>query len=419
MTTKPLISNGVSPTEVAGLPPIVCVGTPRWEGGDYLTSTVQLMSELARTERVLYVDYPFTYKDIWAAKRGTAAGIPVEALQGQEPALQVRALAHGGQVQLLRLPPFLPANFLQNPWLYDQVLKFNTRRGLKAIKQALNSLGWATERPIVINAFNPALGNALAGKLNESVLLYYCYDEISAAPWIARHGARHEQQLLQSADCTVVSSQGLVRTKKGLAQRLALVKNGVDLSIFQTTNQGRPAELPAGPIIGYIGSVDDRLDVELLAAIARAFPEVPLVFVGRIVAEHQAAILRKFPNVYLLGAKPKERLGDYVHAFTVGLIPFVKNDLTAGIYPLKVNEYFALGVPVVSTNFGDLTDFSEYIYVAEQTGDFIAGLEQVLAGNLPAEREACQQFATQNTWEGRAQVLRQLLLDIHQQKQSA
>ncbi len=401
------------------LPPIVCVGTPRWEGGDYLTSTVQLMSELARTERVLYVDYPYTYKDLWTAQRGTAKGIPVDVLSGQALALQPRTLAHGGQVQLLRLPLFLPANFFKNTWLYDQLLRFNAARARKAIQQALDQLGWAVERPIVINAFNPALGNALAGQLNESLQLYYCYDEISAAPWVARHGARHEQQMLQNADCTVVSSQGLFRTKEALAKQLALVKNGVDLSIFTTTDQGRPADLPSGPIIGYIGSVDERLDLELLCATAKAFPETTLVFLGRIVAEAHANKLSTLTNVHLLGSRPKERLGDYVNAFTVGLIPFVKNDLTAGIYPLKINEYFALGVPVVSTHFADLSDFSQYISIGEQTSDFLAALAQILDGKLPAEPEACQAFAAKNTWEGRAKQLRGLMADLHQQKHSS
>ncbi|MEL6655720.1 MAG: hypothetical protein AAFP77_16800 [Bacteroidota bacterium] len=412
MTTKLLISTGALAPEGGKLPPIICVGTPRWEGGDYLTSTVQLMSELARTARVLYVDYPFTYKDMWAAQRGT----PVDVLRGQAPALQTRTLPHGGQVQLLRLPPFLPANFFTNTWLYDQVLKFNARRARKAIQLALSKLGWAAEQPIVINAFNPALGNALAGQLNESLLVYYCYDEISAAPWIARHGARHEQQLLQTADCTVVSSQGLVRTKEASAKQLALVKNGVDLSIFKTSSQGRPEDLPAGPIIGYIGSVDDRLDLELLCSVAKTFPETSVVFLGRIVSEDHANVLTEFPNVYLLGTRPKDRLGNYVNAFTVGLIPFVKNDLTAGIYPLKINEYFALGVPVVSTHFADLSDFRKYIRIGNQTDDFLAALEQVLSGDLPAEPELCQQFAAQNTWEGRAEQLRDLLAQLHQQK---
>lgn len=416
MTSKDTMPTNQQLAAGDSLPPVICVGFPRWEGGDYLTSTVQLMSELARHERVLYIDYPFTYKDLWSARNKPESGIPVKALRGEESSLQTRELRPNGQVHLLRLPPFLPANFIASEWLYDLVLRLNASRALRAIRRAIAELGWEDERPIVINAFNPALGNALAGKLNESFLAYYCYDEISAAPWIARHGARHEQYFLRTADCTVVSSRGLWRNKAPFAKDVALVQNGVDLSIFQSSGH-RPTDLPEGPIIGYIGSVDERLDLELLQAVAAAFPNTPLVLLGRVVAEEYAAALRKFSNVHVLGTRPRHQLGDYVAAFSVGLIPFVKNELTAGIYPLKINEYFALQVPVVSTHFADLSDFDAYIRIGENTADFVRALKRTLAGDLAAEPAACQAFAQQNTWEGRAAKLRQLFMTSLQQKQ--
>lgn len=382
----------------APLPPIVCVGFPRWEGTDYLSSTVQLMGELARHHRVLYVDYPFTYKDLW----GKDAGVPRAAIQGKAPALQERTLAHGGKVQLLRLPPFIPANFLRTNLAYDAVLAWNAQRAGRAIRQALKQLAW--EHPVVINAFNPALGNALAGKLEEQLLAYYCYDEISAAPWIARHGARHEQQFLAKVDVTIVSSQGLYDQKKESTPAITLVKNGVNLDVFKPTGQ-RPADLPTGPVIGYVGSVDDRLDYKLLAAIALNHPEASLVFVGRIMAEQTVRQLGRLPNVYLLGSKPVEQLGDYLAAFSVGLIPFVKNDLTAGIYPLKINEYLALGLPVVSTSFADLSDFTGFIEEAADTATFLKATERALSGHAPADPTARRNFAAGNSWQGRAEKL--------------
>ena len=386
------------------LPPIVCVGFPRWEGTDYLSSTVQLMGELARHHRVLYVDYPFTYKDLW----GKDAGVPRSAIEGEAPALQERTLAHGGKVQLLRLPPFVPANFLRTNLAYDAVLAWNAQRAARAIRRALKQLAW--ENPIVINAFNPALGNALAGKLDEQLLAYYCYDEISAAPWIARHGARHEQRFLANVDVTIVSSQGLYDQKKGSTAAIALVKNGVNLEVFKPTGQ-RPADLPSGQVIGYVGSVDDRLDYKLLAAIALNDSKVSLVFVGRIMDELAVRQLGRLPNVYLLGPKPVEQLGDYIAAFSVGLIPFVKNDLTAGIYPLKINEYLALGLPVVSTRFADLSDFSGYIEEATDTAAFLKATERALSGQAPADPIARRNFAAGNSWQGRAEKLASTLSD--------
>lgn len=386
--------------------PVVCVGFPRWEGSDYLSSTVQLMRELARRRPVLYVDYPYTYKDIWAALRGTDAGVPLATLLGSAPRLQTRTLPDGTLVHLLRLPPFLPANFLTNPRWYDAVNALNAQRAARAIRRATAQLGW--QRPVVINAFNPALGNELAGQLGESLLAYYCYDEISAAPWIARHGSRHEAAFLPRVDMTIVTSQGLYNRKMLQTPACRIIKNGVDLDVFQRQS-ARPTDVPTGPVIGYIGSVDDRLDYALLARVAAAFPAVSLVFVGRIMAAEPAAALAALPNVYLLGSRPPTLLGSYLATFTVGLIPFVKNDLTAGIYPLKINEYLALGLPVVSTHFAVLTDFQGVCTVADDTNAFLAAIAQALLPQPDGEQERRRQFAEQNTWAARAADLDQAL----------
>lgn len=386
--------------------PVVCVGFPRWEGSDYLSSTVQLMRELARRRPVLYVDYPYTYKDLWAALRGADTGVPLSTLLGRAPRLQTRTLPDGTAVHLLRLPPFLPANFLATPRWYDAVNARNAQRAARAIRRATAQLGW--QRPVVINAFNPALGNELAGRLDESLLVYYCYDEISAAPWIARHGSRHEAAFLPRVDLTVVTSQGLYERKQPHTPVCRTIKNGVDLDVFQRQSE-RPADVPSGAVIGYIGSVDDRLDYALLARVAAAFPAVSLVFVGRIMAAEQAAALAALPNVYLLGSRPPTLLGSYLATFTTGLIPFVKNDLTAGIYPLKINEYLALGLPVVSTHFADLSDFQEVCTIADDTDAFLTGIAQALLPQPDAEREYRRRFAEQNTWAARAAELDQAL----------
>lgn len=403
MTNK--VQNNIS-KETRLASPIVCVGFPRWEGTSYLSSTVQLMSELAQTERVLYVDYPYTYKDVWSAKRNRGSGIPLDELKAKAPTLQQRSLPNGKHIHLLRLPPFIPANFLKSPLIYDQLLKWNARRAQKAIQLAMDTLGWSS--PIVINAFNPALGNALAGKLDESQLIYYCYDEIGAAPWIARHGARHEDLFLQKVDKTIVSSAGLYASKSKHTKSCTIVKNGVDLDVFQS-NGSRPEDLPKGTIIGYIGSVDSRLDYGLLTAIAKAYSQCHLVFLGRIMDEKSASQLAQLPNVHLLGQRPVDQLGNYLQAFDIGLIPFVKNDLTAGIYPLKINEYLALGVPVVSTHFADLTDFESICQIAENINDFIQKINIELNKNHPLDISNRKDFASQNTWHKRAVQLLELL----------
>jgi glycosyltransferase involved in cell wall biosynthesis len=93
----------------------------------------------------------------------------------------------------------------------------------------------------------------------------------------------------------------------------------------------------------------------------------------------------------------------------VGLIPFVKNDLTAGIYPLKINEYLALGLPVVSTHFADLSDFQGVCTVADDTNTFLAAIAQALLPQPDGEQERRRRFAEQNTWAARAAALDEAL----------
>ena len=170
---------------------IVCLGFPKWEG-DYMKSTVSLMSELAKKHDVLYVDYPYTWKDLAFRLLGREKTASVTRLLGTQDRLRSLQLQHGQTIHLLTLPPFLPANWLSSSKAYDQLLAWNSRIALKEIQQAMRRLNF--QQAIVVNAFNPALGNVLAGELKEKLLVYYCYDEINGAHWISKHGPRHEQQ---------------------------------------------------------------------------------------------------------------------------------------------------------------------------------------------------------------------------------
>ncbi|MEZ4984184.1 MAG: glycosyltransferase [Saprospiraceae bacterium] len=393
---------------IPGLPPVVCVGFPRWEGSDYLSSTVQLMQALSAYTPVLYVDYPFTWKDVWQARRQHRKDIPVAAILDNEQRLQTNVMPHGGQVHLLRLRPFVPANFFKKDSWYDAVTAWNARRAIPVIQQAIRQLGWVA--PVVINAFNPALGRYLAGKLGESRLVYYCYDEIGAAPWIGRHGSRHEVLFLPKVDEVVVTSKGLLAAKSALNEQCTLVRNGVDLRLFQQKGP-RPDDVPSGKVVGYIGSVDSRLDTLLLEKLAHALPYVSFVFVGRIMEERSRALLAALPNVRLLGSRPPAQLGSYLGAFDVGLIPFAYTPLTAGIYPLKVNEYLSQGIPVVSTRFADMSDFEQVCTVVDDHEAFIRAVMAYLEQDMPDARTARKAFAAANTWEARAKELLAVLVN--------
>jgi len=385
---------------------IICHAFPAWEG-NYVKSTVELMKCVALRHRVLYVDYAYTWTDVFKSMMGKSAA-SWRRILGLETRLRAVDLPSGASLHVLTLPPMLPVNFLKNPRLYDAVNRINGWLVRSSIQHAQRQINMKV--PVIVNAFNPGFGLQVAGHLNESRLIYYCYDEISAAQWAGKHGARLERDFSKKCDAIAVTSEGLLRNKLSLHPHLYLVKNGVDIDLFSrpitATDLPEIPDLKAGQkVIGYLGSVDDRLDFDLLERLFATQAHSQLVFVGRVQSEAIRQRLSRHPNVLLAGAFPPEALPGWVQRMDVCLIPFVKNQFTAGIYPLKVNEYLACGKPVVSTQFADLGDFEQIISIADNGEDFIELVNQALVPAPKAESDRRRAFATANSWSARAMDL--------------
>jgi glycosyltransferase involved in cell wall biosynthesis len=384
---------------------IICLAFPAWEG-NYLKSTVQLMKELAKNNRVLYVDYTYTWKDFINSLRGKGFA-SWKRMLGKEPRLRTERLDNGAEIYILTLPPVIPTNFIKNPAFFDKINALNAYFIEKTINEAQLILGM--EAPSVVNAFNPVFGVHLGGKLGEKQLVYYCYDEIGAATWAKKHGERLENRFIKMVDMVVVTSQGLFNKKSRLHDNCHLVKNGVDFDLFATNNlQVVPSPFMGPPqyekIIGYLGSVDERLDYDLIEKTINLTPHYQYLFVGRVTTKDYESRLKKYSNVVLAGPQPPSTLPNWVQKFDVCWIPFIKNELTAGIYPLKINEYLAAGKPVVSTTFSDLTDFKGIISVAENANEMLDCF------NINSQNSTNRKdFAAQNSWRKRADTLQLLM----------
>lgn len=376
-----------------------------------MTSTVQLLSELTAYHELLYVEYPFTLTDLW---KGAA---PAGRMLGLEPRQRSVGLPHGADIQVLTLPPFLPANWISSAEGHRQLMRWNSRLAKITVRPALRRLGY--ENPVVINAFQPALGALLRGGFDERLLLYYCYDEISAAPWIKKHGPHSERRFLPMADAVITSSRQLAGAKRKANPRCYTVLNGVDDRLFRPQPLHREAPFAREgyqAVIGYLGSVDLRLDYRLLGEVIARCPDYLFVFVGRLNHAGGQGQLSSFDNVRLLGSQPPGSLPGFVQHFDLGIIPFLDNELTAGIYPLKVNEYLAMGKPVVATPFGDMSDFRRHIQLAGNPTAFRQAINRALSENHPKIQQQRIDFARRNSWRERARQLHELIIRLLEEK---
>lgn len=240
-------------------------------------------------------------------------------------------------------PLIIPAH--GRPW----VRAFNQRFLAIQIRRAMRRLRFRR----VLNWTSNPVAAMVARKLGEETVVYHCVDENTAFSGVAPDAlADLERQLIERSDAVFVTSQRLHESKSQHNPRTFLVRHGVDFEHFRRAldaDTSVPTDLSRlpRPVIGFFGLVADWVDVDLMAEIARRFSECSLVLLGKVTTD--VSVLASLPNVHLLGRKPYEELPAYCKGFDLALMPFRINELTLNANPLKVREYLAAGLPVVST----------------------------------------------------------------------
>lgn len=259
----------------------------------------------------------------------------------------------------------------------------------------------------------------LYGELERgNIVLYEYIDEISAAISCGeipeRTYVRH-QQILQDVRCIVIATADklLQEVAAVRSDNYCLVTNGVDIDHF-SVERSRTA-LPDSllhivsrqqPIIGYFGALASWFDYQLLIEAAQQRPEYQFVLIGfdydSSLAEHH---LDSYANIHLLGPIPYQELPAYACWFDVATIPFLVNEITESTSPIKLFEYMALGLPIVTTAMPECRKYRP-VLVAADHGEFIAKLDDALAlRNDGSYQELLRAAALDNSWESKAQQI--------------
>ena len=208
------------------------------------------------------------------------------------------------------------------------------------------------------------------GQFGESKVIYYCVDEWSQFRHLNRDFIlAKERELLARADVVFVVSKHLL----GKHPRAHLIPHGVNFELFAAPGPVAP-DLPAKPVIGFYGNLYDWVDQNLLAAIATLRPQWNLVLIGKIMTD--VSRLQR-PNIHLLGPRPYEALPAYCRGFDVGIIPYKVNDpRMQSVNPLKLREYLAAGLPVVSVDIPEVHGLP--VRLANTPEEFVARIEEAL-----------------------------------------
>jgi hypothetical protein len=246
-------------------------------------------------------------------------------------------------------------------------------------------------------------------ELNSSAVVYDCMDELSAFRGAPPGLRAAEAELLSVADLVFTGGQSLYRSKRTRHPSVHCFPSSVDFQHFaQARTASQEPEDQASiphPRLGYCGVIDERMDLELVAAIADGIPESQVVMIGPVVKINDADLPRR-PNIHWLGGRKYNELPGYMSGWDVALLPFALNESTKFISPTKTPEYLAAGLHVVSTPITDVVrpyGEAELVSIASTHEEAIEAIRrQLTSRSQQAEQErlaSVDAFLSRSSWQ--------------------
>lgn len=356
------------PTRHPGrLPDIVCLSHLRW---NFVFQRPQhLMTRAARERRVVFFEEPVD------------AGSAVD--------VEVRQDASGVFVAVPRLPAAMP------PAARAQAL----RTLLDALLHDLRVRDYASW-------YYTPMALEFSEHLSPLAVVYDCMDELSSFAGAPPDMVRREAQLLDRADLVFTGGQSLFESKVHLHPDVRLFPSSIDVHHFARARSwtGEPGDQAVirRPRLGYCGVIDERMDVQLVDAVAKLRPDWQFVMLGPVVKIDPASLPRH-ANLHYLGMKGYEELPAYLAGWDVALMPFARNESTRFISPTKTPEYLAAGRPVVSTSVRDVVrPYGErhLVRIADEPARFVAQAEAAMREDAAQRQQRVDEFLAGRSWDG-------------------
>jgi glycosyltransferase involved in cell wall biosynthesis len=282
---------------------------------------------------------------------------------------------------------------------YGNLLPFRLRNRYSVIGKVRSTMrGLGMKNPIVVATLPNAADYVDA--FDATMIVYYCVDEFTHWPGLDHsYVARLEERMLSKADLVFASAEELCDRKTRNGRRPFLLSHGVDYDHFAVA--GEPAEERDRKVIGFFGAISPWIDCDLLVELAQLRTDWSFVFVGP--TDIDVSSLAALPNVKLPGKMSYAELPRLASSFDVGLIPFRVNEMTVNVNPLKLLEYFALGLPVVSTRLPEVAKFGDLVYLADTAAGFASAIDRALAEDTAAMQFRRREAARCRSWDAVAE----------------
>jgi len=372
------------------------------------SNAIDIALELALDNRVLYVNSPLDLMTMVRNRQQKIKDHRNSVMQGRSNPLR----KVGKRLWVLDFPFFIwSVNGLPDGPLFDTVNKWNNRRIFRYVQRIADQLGFVNPIQIIDNDIYRSYYSKelLAARMT----VYYRRDNLHPFPYWSRHVGRLEPALIAKSDLVVCNSPQLATFAKAFNPESYDIGQGVDLSAYDPAlNHPAPAEIDGipAPRFGYIGDINSlRLDPDLIFEMARSRPGYSFIMTGgedTIFSRHP---LHRLPNVHFTGSVAKYRVPSFIAAMDVCMNPQKVNDITIGNYPRKVDEYLAMGKPVLATRTPAMELFREHVFLCNTTNDYIRSADEALRYDTAEMRAARIGFAQSHSWENNVTTLSHLI----------
>lgn len=254
--------------------------------------------------------------------------------------------------------------------------------------------------------------------LNPQAVVYDCMDELSAFLHAPPKLLAREQELIDWADLVFTGGPSLYQAKRNRHPSVHCFPSSVDAAHFRQARSGPEAadmaHLPR-PRLGFYGVIDERIDLDLLAALGDARPDWQIVMVGPVVKIDPAS-LPQGPNIHYLGQRSYSELPAYLAGWDLCMLPFARNEATRFISPTKTLEYMAVEKPIVSTPITDVAQpYGEIVYLGDTPAAFIAACDQALSADEAERAERAvlmRSVLAQTSWDQTASDMQHLIAQV-------
>lgn len=283
--------------------------------------------------------------------------------------------------------------------------------GTEGIAQVLRSFLSTTS--FEVGWFYSAWFSPLLSEFNFEKVVYDCMDELSLFKGAPSELIQQEKFLLSEADIVFTGGKSLYESKSNVHQNVHCFQSSVEREHFEKalTEIEIPEDIKEikGPIVGYFGVIDERIDLDLLHSTAILRPEVNFVMIGPLakIAEED---LPKEKNIHYLGMKSYKDLPNYLKAFDIAMMPFALNDATKFISPTKTLEYMAAGIPIISTAVKDvIRDYAHCIPIVKNAEEFSKDIDQLMNADHSLLKNDFDEILKKTSWDNTAASMKQLL----------